>query len=144
MADIVVHRRRRHRRDGDYPTGAHPACDVIVATARTLAGSLHMARHFHFDAQETPTLHLICIDGEMARVVASAEDLKIDGLELLSELADAGQRAIVSLPGRCSCGNNPSPTDGYCRNCRPRARENGSKQHARHSSSPTHRGPDRT
>lgn len=126
MTDIDVFRRTRNRRDGDCPTGTHRRCDIIVVTGRTLAGSLHMMRYFHFDADETPTLNLVCIDGEMARVVAGAEGLSIGGLELLRDLAATVEPTDVqNNPARCACGNNPSPTDGFCRNCRPKASRNG-------------------
>ena len=112
MTDIRVFRRRRSRRDGNCPTGTHRQCDITVVTGRTLAGSLHLMKLFHFEPEETPTVDLICIDGEMARVIASAGDLGIDGLRLLRELADSSDRTDAQTHRRCACGNNPSPTDG--------------------------------
>ena len=118
MADLKASPRRRDRRDGACPTGAHSSCDILTVRPLSLVGALYMEENFHFEATEETMLDIICIDDEIAADIIKAVEsgLRIDGLEALSALA----RRTTGSDGAllCACGNTPSPADGRCRQCR--------------------------
>ncbi len=123
MTDLNVFRRKRNPADGVCPTGIHKSCDITVVSPRTFRGAIFIIDQFHFEDDENAVLEFICIDTEMALVILNAHDigLKISGAPLLSELAGTSQKTVKSNP-LCSCGNNPSPSDGFCKSCRPNQR----------------------
>lgn len=120
MADFRVSRRARSGSEGTCPTGDHVNCPItLIRPVSTPAGTFIHAR-FHFGDTEEPLLELECLDEELAREIAGAvsDGMTIDGLSFLTDLSDPiGKQRKAML---CGCGNNPSPIDGFCRQCRPR------------------------
>ena len=128
MADFKVSKRARSDSDGACPTGDHVNCPItVVRPTSTPAGTFMQAR-FYFGEMEEPLLELECLDAELAREIATAVagGLTIDGLTYLTRLSEPIDRARKAV--LCGCGNNPSPIDGFCRNCRPEQNRGGRRR----------------